>query len=93
MIAVRRDDLLDAVPDDWLQQRIDASNRPLETEIRAITRALHGTMNARSVAAVTRAIVFLPYSVTRHYAGAHRLPGWLADDVAADARWLLQARR
>jgi hypothetical protein len=93
LIAVRRDDLLDAVPDDALQQRIDAINRPLRAEIHAITRALHGTTNTRSVAAVTRAIVFLPYSVIRHYAGAQRLPAWLADDVAADARRLLQGRQ
>ena len=93
LIVVRRDDLLDAAPDDGLRRRIDAMNRPFEAELRSIARALYGTTEARAVAAVTRAVVLLPYGVTRLYAGASRPPAWLADDVAADTRRLLGASK
>jgi AcrR family transcriptional regulator len=92
LIAVRRDDLLDA-PDGALGRRIAEMNEPLGAEIRAIALALFGKADGRSLAAVTRAVVDLPISVVRRYAGAAKLPDWLAGDVAADARLLLEPRR
>jgi AcrR family transcriptional regulator len=91
LIAVRRDDVLDA-PDGALGLRIAEMNEPLRAEIRAIALALFGKTDARSLAAVTRAVVDLPISVVRRYATASKLPAWLAGDVAADARLLLEPR-
>ncbi len=93
LIAVRRDDLLDAAPDGTLGRRLAEMNEPLRAETRAIALALFGKTDARSLAAVTRAVVDLPYSVVRRYASARKLPAWLANDVAADARMLLQSHR
>jgi len=93
LIAVRRDDLLDAAPDGALGLRLAEMNEPLRAEIRAIALGLFGRADARSVAAVSRAVVDLPYSVVRRYATASKLPAWLASDVAADARLLLQPHR
>jgi len=90
LLAVRRDDLLDAAPDDALKHRLTEMNAPLVAEATAIARALHGQADARSLAAVTRAVVDLPYAAVRRFAGVATLPPWLADDVAADARRLLE---
>jgi AcrR family transcriptional regulator len=89
LLAVRRDDLLDAAPDRTLQDRIEAMNEPLIDELRDITKALHGRADRRSLAAVTRAVVDLPYSTVRRYVGESTVPSWLASDVAADVRVLL----
>jgi AcrR family transcriptional regulator len=90
LLAVRRGDLMDAAPDRTLQDRIAAMNEPLIAELREIARALRGRADKRAVAAVTRAVVDLPYSTVRRYASEPTLPRWLADDVAADARLLLK---
>lgn len=93
LLAVRRDDLLDAAPNRSLRDRVDELNRPLLKETRAIAIACYGKADARSLAAVNRAVVDMPYSVVRRYSGRGQIPHWLADDVAADARWLLKAPR
>jgi AcrR family transcriptional regulator len=93
LLAVRRDDLLDRAPDSDFRRRLGELNEPLVRELHAIARALYGRADSRSVAAVTRAVVDLPYSAVRTYAGRPEFPAWLAGDVAADARRLLEARR
>jgi AcrR family transcriptional regulator len=93
LLAVRREDLLDSAPNDAFRRRLGKINAPLIAELQAIARALFGRADSRSMAAVTRAVVELPYSAVRSYAGRPELPSWLADDVAADARLLLTARR
>ena len=93
LLAVRRDDLLDAAPGRSLRDRVDELNRPLLDEVRAIAVACYGKADARSLAAVSRAVVELPYGVVRRYAGSDPFPDWLAGDVAADARRLLEAPR
>jgi AcrR family transcriptional regulator len=93
LIVVRRDDLLDATSGQELHRRLAEINEPLRAEIRAIVLALFGKADARSAAAVVRAIVDLPYGVVRRYATTPKLPRWLAADVAADARLLLSQGR
>jgi AcrR family transcriptional regulator len=93
LLAVRREDLLDRAPDDAFRRRLAEINAPLIAELQEIARALFGRADSRSMAAVTRAVVELPYSAVRSYAGRPELPSWLADDMAADARALLMARR
>jgi AcrR family transcriptional regulator len=93
LLAVRREDLLDRAPDSAFRRRLGELNEPLVRELHAIARALYGRADSRSVAAVTRAVVDLPYSAVRTYAGRPEFPTWLAGDVAADARRLLEARR
>lgn len=93
LLALRRDDLLDRAPDDAFRRRLGELNAPLLRELQEIARALYGRADSRAVAAVTRAVVDLPYSAVRTYAGRPEFPTWLAGDVAADARRLLEARR
>src|SRR5262249_54657872 len=68
LLVLRRDDPLDSAPDETLQDRITAMNEPLIGELRDITRALHGKVDRRALAEVTRAVVDLPYSTVRRYA-------------------------
>lgn len=91
LLAVRRRDLLDADPSDELRARLDAMNAPILAELHGIAAGLHGRVDDRSIDAVMRAVVDLPYAAIRRYASAERLPEWLAEDLTASARTLLLA--
>jgi AcrR family transcriptional regulator len=91
LLSMRRDDLLDAAPGEDLAQRLAALNAPLMNELRELARNLLGQADARSVDAVARAVVDVPYAAVRRHGGATTLPAWLAGDVAAAARTLLRA--
>ena len=68
-------------------------NAPLEAEMRRVARALHGRADARTLDAVVRATVDLPYGVVRRHAHKATMPRWLERDVADAARQLLTAPR
>jgi AcrR family transcriptional regulator len=93
LLAVRRDDLLDRAPDGAFRRALGDLNAPLVRELQEIARALYGRADSRAMAAVSRAVVDLPYSAVRTYASRPELPSWLAEDIATDARRLLEARR
>jgi AcrR family transcriptional regulator len=91
LLTLRRDDLLDADPDEILRTRLDAINGPLEATLAGLAKALGGRADARSMDAVTRAVVDLPNAAVRRYTRDGReLPSWLERDVAAAVRRLLQ---
>ncbi len=93
LLTLRRDDLLDADPDDGFRARLEAINAPLETTLAGLTKALRGRADARAVDAVARAVVDLPNAaIRRHARDGRRLPAWLGRDVAAAARTLLQSQ-
>jgi hypothetical protein len=83
LLAVRRRDLLD----NELPQRLDAMNAPLQDALARVARGLFGRADARNVDRVARAVVDLPTGAVRRHGG--RIPGWLAEDVAASVRELL----
>ncbi|HEX6388396.1 MAG TPA: helix-turn-helix domain-containing protein [Solirubrobacteraceae bacterium] len=91
LLAMRRDDLLDAAPGEDFADRLAALNAPLMSAVRELARSLLGQADARSIDAVARAVVDLPYAAVRRHAGAAAIPSWLGDDVAAAARTLLRA--
>jgi AcrR family transcriptional regulator len=93
LIVVRREDLLDAPIGETVRRELEELNAPLSEQLRELVRDLYGRVDARSHAAVTRAVVELPGSAVRRYAAAVQLPEWLAADVADDARTLLASRR
>ena len=91
LLTVRRDDLLDADPGHGFRARLDAINAPLETAVARLTESLSGRTDRRSSDAVVRAVVDLPNAaIRRHLRDGGPLPSWLATDVAAAARTLLQ---
>jgi AcrR family transcriptional regulator len=92
LLAIRRDDLLDADPDDRVRAQLATMNEPLELVLSRLTRALRGRADARSRDSVVRAVVDLPNAaVRRHLRSDGRLPRWLDHDIAAAVRALLTA--
>ena len=90
LLTLRRDDLLDAAPDDGFRARLEAINAPLEKALAALTKTLRGRADARALDAVTRAVVDLPSAaVRRHMRESSKPPSWLEEDIAAAARRLL----
>jgi len=93
LLTLRPEDLLDTGPDAVFRERRSAMNAPLEAQLRRVARALHGRTDARTLDAVARATVDLPYGVVRRHAHAASMPPWLERDVADAARQLLTAPR
>jgi AcrR family transcriptional regulator len=92
LLAIRRDDLLDADPDDSFRARLAMMNAPLEDALARLTRALRGRADARSRDVVIRAVVDLPNAaVRRHLRHDGKFPGWLERDIASAVRVLLTA--
>jgi len=90
LLTLRRDDLLDADPDNELRARLEAINAPLRARLAELTRALRSSTTARAQDVVTRAVVDLPHAAVRRHASAgERPPAWLQRDVIAAARRLL----
>jgi AcrR family transcriptional regulator len=90
LLTVRRDDLLDADPDNAFRAQLDALNAPLAAALAKLTKTLRGRADARATDEVIRAVVDLPNAtVRRHMRDARQLPSWLERDVAAAARRLL----
>jgi AcrR family transcriptional regulator len=90
LLTLRRDDLLDADPDQSFRRRLDAINEPLALAVTRLTKALRGRSNARAREAVVRAVADLPSAaVRRHLRDGERLPGWLERDAAEAIRLLL----
>jgi AcrR family transcriptional regulator len=91
LLTLRRDDLLDADLDDSFRAHLDATNTPLETTLRELANELQGGTSARTLDAVTRAVVDLPNAaIRRHTRDGGTLPPWLDHDIAVAARKLLQ---
>jgi AcrR family transcriptional regulator len=90
LLTLRREDLLDADPDDELRARLQEINRPLRARLGQLTRALCASTGTRAMDAVTQAVVDLPNAaVRRHARDGKPPPAWLRDDVADAARRLL----
>jgi AcrR family transcriptional regulator len=89
LLTLRARDLLDAGPDTDFRERQTAINARLDSELRRVTRALHGRADARALDAVLRATVDLPYGVVRRHTQTPTMPRWLEADVAKAARQLL----
>jgi AcrR family transcriptional regulator len=92
LLTLRRDDLLDADPDDAFRAQLNATNAPLEAALAGLTGKLRGRVDARSLEAIARAVVDLPHAaVRRHTHAGGTLPSWLERDIAAEVRKLLRS--
>ncbi len=94
LLTLRRDDLLDADPDDTFRASLDRINAPLVATLARLARSLWGRADARAMDALSRAVVDLPNAAIRRQGrDGHALPAWLEDDVAGAARVLLSVDR
>ncbi|WAC91030.1 TetR/AcrR family transcriptional regulator [Mycobacterium sp. Aquia_213] len=89
LLTIRPGDLFDEAPDAQFQQTVGAMNAPLTERVGVLARKLYGRKDSRSVDAVVRAIVDLPYAVVRRHARDEPMPSWLEADVAASVRAVL----
>ncbi|MDF2823201.1 MAG: Transcriptional regulator, TetR family [Mycobacterium sp.] len=85
LLTVRPADLLDS--DAGFATALASRNAPLGQRLRELSCDLFGADDPRSLDAVHRAVVDLPYAVIRRH-GAD-VPAWLDADVAAGVRALL----
>ena len=93
LLTIRPSDLCDAEPDPEFTAALAAMNAPLADRVAELARQLYGTGDTRSVDAVNRAVVDLPYAVVRRHAYDDRIPPWVAADLAVSVRALLTAHR
>ncbi|WP_431237622.1 TetR/AcrR family transcriptional regulator [Mycolicibacterium aichiense] len=91
LLAIRPGDLRDAQPDPEFTATLAAMNAPLADRVAELARQLFGRSDARSVDAVTRAVVDLPYAVVRRHAQGEGMPPWARADLSASVRALLTA--
>lgn len=90
LLTIRPTDLLDGEPDAQFRETLTAMNAPLIERVQQLAEQLYGRADPRTVDAVSRAVVDLPYGVVQRHAYDDPLPDWLEPDVAASARALLQ---
>ncbi len=64
-------------------------NAPLVERLRELARAIFGDDDPRSMDAMSRAVVDLPYAAVRRHANDAELPDWMEEDLAAAVRKLL----
>ena len=91
LLTIRPGDLRDAQPDADFTATLAAMNAPLADRVAELARDLYGRDDARSVDAVTRAIVDLPYAAVRRYSHGDAMPSWARADLSASVRALLTA--
>ncbi|CQD05242.1 TetR family transcriptional regulator [Mycobacterium lentiflavum] len=91
LLTIRPADLLDDEPDAQFQETVAAMNAPLIDRVGVLARKLYGRRDSRSVDAVSRAIVDLPYAVVRRHARDDPMPSWLEADVAVSVRAVLDS--
>ena len=89
LLTIRPSDLLDGAPDAEFAATVTAMNAPLIDRVRELAHEIFGDDDARSIDALTRAVVDLPYAVVRRHAHDAELPTWLEQDLADAVRTLL----
>jgi AcrR family transcriptional regulator len=91
LLTIRPGDLRDAEPDPEFTATVTAMNAPLIERVAQLARELYGRDDTRSIDAVTRAVVDLPYAVVRRHARDDPMPPWVGADLAASVRAVLAA--
>lgn len=92
LLTIRPSDLLDGAPDAEFTATLTAMNAPLIERLRELARGIYGNDDARTMDAMSRAVVDLPYAVVRRHANDAALPAWMEEDLADSVRKLLTAR-
>ena len=91
LLTIRPEDLLDDEPDTAFRATLAEMNAPLVARVGVLARKLYGRKDSRSVDAIARAVVDLPYAVVRRHAHDDPMPSWLEADVALSARAVLES--
>lgn len=89
LLTIRPSDLLDGAPDAEFTATLAAMNLPLIERLRELARGIYGNDDARTMDAMSRAVVDLPYAMVRRHANDAELPAWMEEDLADAIRKLL----
>lgn len=89
LLTIRPSDLLDGAPDAEFTATLTAMNTPLVERLRELALGIFGDDGARTMDAMSRAVVDLPYAVVRRHANDAELPVWMEEDLADAIRKLL----
>ncbi|MGW4100009.1 TetR/AcrR family transcriptional regulator [Mycobacterium sp. NPDC004974] len=89
LLTIRPRDLLDGAPDAEFTATLAAMNMPLGERLRDLARGIYGNDDARTMDAMARAVVDLPYAMVRRHANDAELPVWMEEDLAEAIRKLL----
>ncbi|OLO99937.1 TetR family transcriptional regulator [Mycolicibacterium porcinum] len=89
LLTIRPSDLLDGAPDAEFTATLAEMNAPLVERLRELARGILGDDDPRSMDAMSRAVVDLPYAVVRRHANDAELPAWMEEDLADAIRRLL----
>ncbi|WP_135452286.1 TetR/AcrR family transcriptional regulator [Mycobacterium sp. DL99] len=89
LLTIRPRDLLDGAPDAEFTATLAAMNMPLGERLRELARSIYGNDDARTMDAMARAVVDLPYAMVRRHANDAELPVWMEEDLAEAIRKLL----
>lgn len=89
LLTIRPSDLLDGAPDVEFTATLAAMNAPLIDRLRELAHGIYGNDDARTMDAMSRAVVDLPYAVVRRHANDAELPAWMEEDLADAIRKLL----
>ncbi len=89
LLTIRPSDLLDGAPDAEFTATLAAMNVPLIERLRELARGIYGNDDARTMDAMSRAVVDLPYAMVRRHANDAELPAWMEEDLADAIRKLL----
>lgn len=89
LLTIRPRDLLDGAPDAEFTATLAAMNMPLGERLRELARGIYGNDDARTMDAMARAVVDLPYAMVRRHANDAELPVWMEEDLAEAIRKLL----
>ncbi|OMB77996.1 TetR/AcrR family transcriptional regulator [Mycolicibacterium conceptionense] len=89
LLTIRPSDLLDGAPDAEFAAMLAVMNAPLIERLRELAREIFGDDDARTMDAMSRAVVDLPYAMVRRHAHDAELPAWMEEDLADAIRKLL----
>ncbi|MCW1820224.1 TetR family transcriptional regulator [Mycolicibacterium conceptionense] len=89
LLTIRPSDLLDGAPDAEFAATLAVMNAPLIERLRELAREIFGDDDARTMDAMSRAVVDLPYAMVRRHAHDAELPAWMEEDLADGIRKLL----
>ena len=89
LLTIRPSDLLDGAPDAEFTATLATMNAPLIERLRELARGIYGNDDARTMDAMSRAVVDLPYAMVRRHANDAELPVWMEEDLADSIRKLL----
>lgn len=89
LLCLRPADLLDGEADADFDATLASMNAPVFERLRELARDIYGDVDDRTMDAIVRAVVDLPYATVRRHVHDEKWPVWLDVDLSASVRSLL----